>query len=392
MNKRIELPVVMTLAVLACNFFTPAALPEATPTSISTNTQVPTTAPASTNTPVFTATSPPPTSPPSQPATQVAIPIPDPNTIAYDFAANVCQAEWANSIAYLPNCPGDLDNIEPGYVTNTGIVFAESTTGIETAALIVLPQQGGTNTAVFGMYPPFEVWPGDQFRATLACQGDAPCDVEFSLEYFDESDEYQVPNWDWAHKVGEGPQSVAVDLTSLAGQSVGFVLAVRDGEGGPANDWALWINPHIFRSPDAVPPPESADQTPGVISGMVEMSTAPPYMNDPGKAESMPVAVVFFNLDDGTYWWIHSSLTGHPYYQMTVPPGNYHVVAYGQGVGDVAYVAAGHTGQNPSCGQPLQTVVVEPNAEVENIVVADWNWMCGGEAYRPEKPADVPLP
>ena len=401
MDNRIVLIVVLILTALACSLFTPASLPESTPVGPSTSTDVPTIAPPATLIPTSTTTSPSPTSPPpqptTQPASQPAIPIPDPNTIAYDFVANVCQAEWANSTAYLPNCPGDLDNIEPGYVTNTGIVFAESTTGIETAALIVLPQQDATNTAIFGMYPPFEVWPGDQFRATLGCQGDAPCNVEYSLEYFDESDQYQALNWDWPHKVGDGPQSIAVDLTSLAGKTVRFVLAVRDAQGGPANDFALWINPHIFRSPDAVPPQdasedEAADQTPGVVSGMVEMSTAPPYMNDPGKAESMPVAVTFFNLDDGTYWWIHSSLTGHPYYQMTVPPGNYHVVAYGQGVGDVSYVAAGYTGQNPSCGQPLQTVVVEPNGEVENIVIADWNWTCGGDAYRPQKPADVPLP
>jgi hypothetical protein len=375
----------MAFGLLACGLFTPASSPTVVPTV--TITQVVTEIPLATLTPVPTATEIPPS-----PTPEITISIPDPKWSAYDFVDNICQAEWANSIGYLPTCPGDLDNIAPGYVTQTELVFAESTTGIEAPALIVLPQQGATNTAIFGMYPAFDVWSGDQFRATIACQGDSTCDVEFALEYFDAAEEYQVPGWKWKHQAGDGPIDIAVDLSSLAGQTVRFILALRSPQGDPADDHALWIAPHIYRSPEAQPPSDQADQTPGVISGLVEMSTAPPYMNDPGKSSSTPVVVVFFNLDDGTYWWIHTSLTGHPYFQMTVPPGSYHVIAYGQGVGDVHYVPAGYTGQNPSCGQALQSVIVEPNAEVENIIIADWNWMCSGDAYRPEKPADIPLP
>jgi len=106
----------------------------------------------------------------------------------------------------------------------------------------------------------------------------------------------------------------------------------------------------------------------------------------------MPVVVTFFNLDDGTFWYIQTSLTGHPNYQMTVPPGSYQVVAYARGVGGEPYVVAGYTGKNPSCGQVLQVVNVGQNEHVENIVIADWNWTCGGTAYRPEKPSIVPIP
>ncbi|MBL7162186.1 MAG: hypothetical protein ISS57_06240 [Anaerolineales bacterium] len=388
MNKRIILLVLVTLFLLACNLMTTVSAPTELPAE--TETPQPTAAPTSTPEPTAT-TSPSPTTPLPVPG----IPVPEPGTIAYDFVANVCEAQWANSVGYLPLCPGDLDNIAPGYVTNTEITFAESTTAIDAPALIVLPQQGGVNTAIFGIYPPFEIWPGDQFRTTLACQGDAACNVEYSLEYFDAADEYQTPNWQWDHKAGDGPQSVAVDLSSLAGQTVKLVLAVRDADKDPSTDYALWITPYIYRAPDAQPPSaasEEADNTPGVISGQVDMPSAPPYMNDPVVDESMPVVVVFFNLDDGTYWWIQTSLTGHPYYQMTVYPGSYHVVAYGQGVGGEPYVAAGYTGQVPSCGQSLQEVVVGPNAKVENIIIADWNWSCSGDAYRPDKPVDVPLP
>ncbi len=144
----------------------------------------------------------------------------------------------------------------------------------------------------------------------------------------------------------------------------------------------------------ACAPTIEATETPttfGLISGRVDMSTAPPYLNDPVIGNS-PVVVTFFNLDDDTYWYIQTSQTGHPDYQMSIPPGTYQIVAYGRGVGDVPFVAAGYTGENPSCGKALKTVVVEPNARVDDIVIADWNWTCGGSAYRPDKPAEVPIP
>ena len=391
MDKRIFFIILVPFILFACNLLataTPAAAPTALP--VDTATPLPTEAPTATPDPTATI-EPSPTT--AQQAPQ--IPLPEPGTVAYDFVANVCDAQWANSISFITPCPSNLDEIEQGYITNTHLAFAESNTAIEIPSLIVVPQQGsGGGTAIFGIYPPFEIWPGDQFRATLACQGDAACNVTYSLEYFDVADEYQTPNWVWDHQVGDGPQTVAVDLSSLAGKTVKLVLAVRDADKDPSTDYALWIAPHIYRSPDAQPAAEDAEQdnTPGVISGQVDMSSAPPYMNDPVVEESMPVVVVFFNLDDGTYWWIQTTLTGHPNYQMTVYPGNYHVVAYGQGMGGEPYVAAGYTGQAPSCGQPLAEVHVDPNAKVENITIADWNWSCGGDAYRPEKPIDVPLP
>ncbi len=73
-------------------------------------------------------------------------------------------------------------------------------------------------------------------------------------------------------------------------------------------------------------------------------------------------------------------------------PGRYHLVAYARGVGGEAYVTAGYTGQSPSCGLPLAELSLDANAHLSGIVIADWNWACAGDAYRPEKPAEVPLP
>ena len=165
----------------------------------------------------------------------------------------------------------------------------------------------------------------------------------------------------------------------------------------------IWIAPYIQRDPNAEPPDpvvlatattsSTSSGVPGTISGMVDMRTAPPYLNDPILTDGygVPVVVMFFNLDDGTWWWFHTTPT-HPYYSMTVPPGNYHVVAYAHGVGNIPYVSGGYTGSNPSCGKALKTVTVSSNGSVENIIIADWNWTCGGDAYHPAKPSSVPLP
>ncbi len=339
---------------------------------------------------------------PTDRPTETALPTPTATQLApeivYDFVAQACEARWANNTTYLP-CPGDLTEIGGGYVEYNDHTVTEGMIAVDAPLLIARPGEGYPHgLGLFGIYPHFTVAGGDTFRATIGCQGDSLCDVEFALEYFDANGTSRNTDWQWQHQAGDGLKEIVVDLSALAGQTVEFTLVVRR-QSDAKDHWVVWIRPRIERNtnapapaPATATPEDEVDTTPGVISGVVDMSAAPPYMNDPGTGESMPVAVVFMNLEDGTYWWIHTSLTGHPYYQMTLPPGNYHVVAYGQGVGEEPYVAAGYTGLVPSCGQALQTVVVPPNGEVENIVIADWNWNCGGEAFRYNMPPDVPLP
>jgi hypothetical protein len=325
---------------------------------------------------------------------------PDLDRVAYDFVTEVCSAVWSTNATYLP-CPAHLEDAEGGYIEATDHTVLEGMVSVEAPLLIGLPGNGYPNgVGLFGKYPPFTVYPGDTFHTTIACQGDAICDLDFSLEYYPPGATRAV-SWERHHLAGDGPQEVSVDLSSLAGQTVEFYLVLRPQE-DYQNQWAVWIQPYIDRDPNAEPlpteeiqptlTPDPKDQTPGLISGMVDMSSAPPYLTDSMNGGSSPVSVVFYNLSDGTYWWIHTSLTGHPYYQMTVSPGDYQIVAYAHGVGDVPYVTGGYTGQNPSCGKNLKTITVPPNGNVENIVIADWNWTCGGTASRPDKPGGVPLP
>jgi len=141
--------------------------------------------------------------------------------------------------------------------------------------------------------------------------------------------------------------------------------------------------PEMFSTPPV-------DNSPALISGQVDMSTAPPYLNDPVLG-SLAMTVVFFNLDNGMHWY-EQTTQGDPSFQASIPPGTYQVVAYGIGVGDLPFVVAGYTGEDPSCGKELKTITVQPGTQIEDIVIADWNWTCDGTAQRQDKPADVPLP
>jgi len=122
-----------------------------------------------------------------------------------------------------------------------------------------------TNTSlgqsqIFGTYPPFTVQPGDQFRATVGCLSSwetlygwpaTGCKVQFALEYYDAAGTYhsyqQMTPWTaWEETYDGAITTVNVDLSPLAGQTVRFTLVVRD-QGNPKGDYALWVEPHIWR-------------------------------------------------------------------------------------------------------------------------------------------------
>lgn len=327
----------------------------------------------------------------------------DPSKVAFDFLARMCEATWSTSGEYLP-CPGDPGQLDQGFVGRVQgpLVIGGYETNLD--GILTVQPKGGDFGGVFGAYPPVQVLPGDEFRAFLACHPDQPaCDVEFALEYFDPAGQVRDlgPQARWRVTAADGPRWVVVPLEPLAGQSVRFLLSVRP-EGDPTGDHALWLGPYLYGMPDRPsPPPPAPTQAPppegaqwGTIAGSVDMSTAPPFLRDPVvHPYGMPVAVVFFNLDDNTWWWVHNTAT-FPNFEMTVPPGRYHVVAYARGVGDIPYVSGGYTGENPSCGQPLKEVVVPPGGWVGDVVIADWGTDCGVDHRQdyPAKPDSVPLP
>ena len=56
----------------------------------------------------------------------------------------------------------------------------------------------------------------------------------------------QETGWRWDESYDGTTTNIAVDLTPLAGETVRFVLTVRDN-GNPLGDYAIWFMPQIWR-------------------------------------------------------------------------------------------------------------------------------------------------
>jgi len=327
------------------------------------------------------------------------LPAPIVGTVALDFSERPCSASWSNNGEYLP-CPGNPEEISGGYADRFDTIVIEGNIHINQPGLLTIPAQNDSGYyAIFGKYPPFTVQPGDHFQAILACEEGFPnCDVSFSLEYFTSDNAIlQVPGAKWNKQVDPGGSYIYADanLDPLAGQTVQFVLTVRDN-GDADGDHAVWIMPHIARlgsaATDAIPPHQLNVTNIKMVNvaGIVDMSSAPPYLYD-DHPPGCPASVILFDLDSDMFFTV-STMNTHPYFSLDVDPGQYYVLAYSFGVQDVPYVSGAFTGVEPSCGQPMAVLNVLPDTPVTNLVINDWNWSCGETAERLEKPEEVSLP
>lgn len=113
-------------------------------------------------------------------------------------------------------------------------------------ALLTLPSQDGIFLDIFGTYPPMNIQLNDFFRALLYCMPKSQCDITFSLGYYDSSEKFYEPFPAWPYNYTELPRLVNIPLDILAGQTVQLTLIVRDN-GDPADDFAIWVEPRIFR-------------------------------------------------------------------------------------------------------------------------------------------------
>ncbi len=177
-------------------------------------------------------------------------------TTAYDFAVHACDASWSSGAGVLP-CYG-TDGDSRGFVLGQASPHMEDGT-FGTPGMLVFPQNV-TDGFILGVYPAFSVLSGDHFQATLGCEFGSSCDVNFSLNY----------------QIGVGPVNTLtfghhtnigtvvhwdIDLSSLAGQSVKFILRV-DANGLPAGDRAIW-DPRIARLVLSPTPGPTATTGPG---------------------------------------------------------------------------------------------------------------------------------
>lgn len=165
---------------------------------------------------------------------------------AYDFATNACKASWFSGAGALP-CPG-TDGDNKGFVLQVSSPKLENGTTDTRPGLLTFPQ-ALNDGYIQGIYPPFTVQRGDRFRSTINCEAGAIyCYVAFELDYAVAGSNTIQKYWGPFLERYEGKfYNVDVDLSSLAGKDVKFILTVR-AAGSAQHDRALWVGPYIYRS------------------------------------------------------------------------------------------------------------------------------------------------
>ena len=163
----------------------------------------------------------------------------------YSFLNNMCSAEWRSggSSSPLP-CPGNTSDAN-GFVVKVDKPVFEGGYQENEAALWTNPQPV-KDGYITGKFPSITVTRGNHFRTAIGCLNNNPtCNVRFTLSYrADGGDETVFKTWD--EKYDNQFTKVDLDLSSLAGKSVSFILTVKAND--PNNytqNQAFWLLPRI---------------------------------------------------------------------------------------------------------------------------------------------------
>jgi hypothetical protein len=173
-----------------------------------------------------------------------------PGGIVLDFLTLASQAEWRSGIGNDLNTPiafngADEDingtaKIKDGAKMETG--------GISGKVLLTFPKHEA-NSTIAGTYPAYLVQNGDRLRGRLGflSNPDGSCGAGkaiFQVFYIDGSATKLLAEW---NKTCDGSLiPINIDLSSLKGKTVQFILAVRSGTTFQ-DDWAIWNSVRIER-------------------------------------------------------------------------------------------------------------------------------------------------
>jgi hypothetical protein len=164
---------------------------------------------------------------------------------ALDFAGSFCNAEWTSGAGTLV-CPG-VSGDSKGYIQRIDNPVLENGYQDDEPVLLTVPQ-AQTDGVIRGKFPLYTVRSGDHFQAVLGCvKGAKDCSVKFELSYIIDGESAIQAAGSWV-KTYDGSTLVPVDLdlTSLAGKNVRFILTVF-ANGEMKDDRAQWLAPRIIK-------------------------------------------------------------------------------------------------------------------------------------------------
>ncbi len=230
-------------------------------------------------------------------------------SIAYDFTAKLCDAIWSSAKGKLP-CPG-VANSADGYVRKLDAPKYENGLVDSKPGILAVPQNT-FNGYVAGVYPALRVQPGDKFQAVIGCEPESTgCYVRFRLDYRIGAGDLKT-FWAFYEKLDGQYYRANVDLTSLAGQDVRFILTVHTA-GLSTGDRAIWGNPVILRGGSggtATPSPTpSATRTPTPTITPGGPTLTPSATPPPATSCDRAAFVADVTVPDGTTFTAGSNFT-----------------------------------------------------------------------------------
>ena len=159
----------------------------------------------------------------------------------YNFVNNYCSATWtSNTTTSTLPCNGNSAD------TNGFIIKVDNPkfgTRNEDEPTLWMNPPAADNSEVRGIYPAVNVSQGNRFKAIIGCQSGATnCNVKFKVNYKADGGSEQTLG-EWSADINTF-NSLNVDLSSLAGKSVQFILIVQSN-GASNQDQALWEQPKI---------------------------------------------------------------------------------------------------------------------------------------------------
>jgi len=162
----------------------------------------------------------------------------DPST-PQDFAALRCSASWASSSSPSLSCNGS-ENFSTGSVSYTTSPVIEIGYTDDEPTLIMIPANGSSGW-ITGTYPAFNVQSGDHLTGLTGCAGNSPnCSVVFYVNYVEAGNPTVQTLQTWVETYDGNRTTIDIDLSSLAGKTVQFILTVGNSNGSNTDDRAFW--------------------------------------------------------------------------------------------------------------------------------------------------------
>jgi len=162
----------------------------------------------------------------------------------YDFYTRASSAQWVSSAGNLTF--GGPDTDANGFAMHKDGQKVEG--GTSPSKVLETHPQFVNDGVISGRYPAYNVVTGEHFTAVIGflTLPDGTCgagDAKFQLNYR-EGGGPVTSLGSWSETCDGTLRSVDVNLSSLAGKNIEFVLAVL-ANGSSAQDWAVWIRPQI---------------------------------------------------------------------------------------------------------------------------------------------------